>query len=76
MKIGRNDTCFCGSGKKFKQCCEGKATEKANVFTKWAAVIFGSLLLIGTLALMSSIATNDEPVTPGRVWSPEHQHWH
>jgi uncharacterized protein YecA (UPF0149 family) len=20
-KIGRNDPCFCGSGKKFKQCC-------------------------------------------------------
>ena len=21
-KIGRNDVCFCGSGKKFKKCCE------------------------------------------------------
>ncbi|MBU1685704.1 SEC-C domain-containing protein [Patescibacteria group bacterium] len=21
MKIGRNDPCTCGSGKKFKQCC-------------------------------------------------------
>lgn len=21
LKIGRNDSCFCGSGKKFKQCC-------------------------------------------------------
>lgn len=21
VKIGRNDPCFCGSGKKFKQCC-------------------------------------------------------
>nr|WP_318283143.1 MULTISPECIES: SEC-C metal-binding domain-containing protein [unclassified Ochrobactrum] len=20
-KIGRNDPCFCGSGKKFKKCC-------------------------------------------------------
>ncbi|WP_311270586.1 SEC-C metal-binding domain-containing protein [Sphingobium sp. WCS2017Hpa-17] len=20
-KIGRNDLCFCGSGKKFKRCC-------------------------------------------------------
>lgn len=76
MKIGRNDPCLCGSGKKYKQCCEGKATEKSNVFTKWTAVIFGSLLLIGTLAMMLSIARNDEPVTPGRVWSSEHQHWH
>ena len=21
-KTGRNDPCFCGSGKKFKKCCE------------------------------------------------------
>lgn len=21
MKVGRNDTCPCGSGKKFKKCC-------------------------------------------------------
>jgi hypothetical protein len=24
MKIGRNDPCFCGSGKKFKRCCINK----------------------------------------------------
>ena len=24
VKIGRNDLCPCGSGKKFKKCCEGK----------------------------------------------------
>ncbi len=24
MKIGRNDSCHCGSGKKFKKCCLGK----------------------------------------------------
>lgn len=21
IKIGRNDNCFCGSGKKYKKCC-------------------------------------------------------
>lgn len=21
FKIGRNDSCFCGSGKKYKKCC-------------------------------------------------------
>ncbi len=25
MKPGRNEPCYCGSGKKFKHCCEGKA---------------------------------------------------
>jgi hypothetical protein len=26
-KIGRNSPCPCGSGKKYKRCCEGKETE-------------------------------------------------
>ncbi|OGQ98705.1 MAG: hypothetical protein A2505_01950 [Deltaproteobacteria bacterium RIFOXYD12_FULL_55_16] len=26
IKIGRNDPCFCGSGKKFKKCCLGVDT--------------------------------------------------
>lgn len=25
-KLGRNDPCFCGSGKKYKKCCLGKET--------------------------------------------------
>ena len=24
MKVGRNDPCPCGSGKKYKKCCLGK----------------------------------------------------
>ena len=27
MKIGRNDPCPCGSGKKYKKCCQAKQTE-------------------------------------------------
>ncbi|GEM_PF-1400627 len=27
-KIGRNDPCPCGSGKKFKKCCEGRMIGK------------------------------------------------
>lgn len=30
IKIGRNDPCPCGSGKKFKKCCLGKS---ANAVT-------------------------------------------
>lgn len=26
LKLSRNDTCFCGSEKKFKKCCEPKLT--------------------------------------------------
>jgi hypothetical protein len=31
MKIGRNDPCHCGSGKKYKRCCLAK-DQSANVF--------------------------------------------
>lgn len=27
-KTGRNDSCPCGSGKKFKKCCESKGKTK------------------------------------------------
>lgn len=29
-KIGRNDPCFCGSGKKYKNCCMNKKEEVAK----------------------------------------------
>ena len=25
-KVGRNDPCPCGSGRKYKKCCQGKST--------------------------------------------------
>jgi hypothetical protein len=28
MKIGRNDPCPCGSGKKYKKCCVNKLSEQ------------------------------------------------
>ncbi|MCM8782474.1 MAG: SEC-C metal-binding domain-containing protein [Candidatus Omnitrophica bacterium] len=30
MKIGRNDPCPCGSGKKYKKCCLDKTTQEVN----------------------------------------------
>lgn len=30
MKLGRNDPCSCGSGKKFKHCCEGKVASRPS----------------------------------------------
>jgi len=29
MKLGRNDPCSCGSGKKYKHCCEGKVASRS-----------------------------------------------
>ena len=33
-KVGRNDPCPCGSGKKFKKCCESKMIGKKFMATK------------------------------------------
>lgn len=37
--IGRNDPCPCGSGKKYKKCCEAKdqAKEHAALESQWKA---------------------------------------
>ncbi len=37
VKQGRNELCFCGSGKKFKKCCEAKRevhTDHLNIITR------------------------------------------
>lgn len=37
-KIGRNDPCVCGSGKKYKQCClakKGGSGVKRKITAKW-----------------------------------------
>ena len=32
-KVGQNDPCPCGSGRKFKRCCEGKETNSTSSST-------------------------------------------
>ena len=34
MKPGRNDPCFCGSGKKYKKCCDGRVEAHAETATR------------------------------------------
>ena len=33
-KIGRNNNCSCGSGKKFKRCCLGKPLFQESLFER------------------------------------------
>lgn len=35
QKTGRNDPCPCGSGKKYKQCCQLKAATPRKLTAKW-----------------------------------------
>jgi len=75
-KPGRNDLCPCGSGKKFKQCCETKTARSA-----WAGrvlmVLVGAAILGGVAAgVMSFGEKSSAGPLPGTVWSPEHGHYH
>ncbi|MDF1584392.1 MAG: SEC-C metal-binding domain-containing protein [Methyloprofundus sp.] len=40
MKLGRNDPCHCGSGKKFKRCCMSSGSKQhAQVFDDVEAML-------------------------------------
>lgn len=71
-KIGRNDLCFCGSGKKFKKCCLGNRASaparpaipsvktEVEKIQKSAAVKKGAVLALGVFVLFST--------TSGDAW--------
>lgn len=74
-KPKRNDPCHCGSGKKYKNCCQDKdqsqLSSKLGLIGVVIAVIFG--LVIVAIAL-SGGGPQDCPA--GTVWSDAHQHCH
>lgn len=74
-KLGRNDPCACGSGKKFKHCCGGK-TPAARGSTLLLVVVV--LAVLGGLAagVLSFRESSSAGPAPGKVWSPEHGHYH
>ncbi len=56
-KVGRNDPCPCGSGKKFKKCCESKMAKRS----------IGNAQVLGGSQKMSSLfSRNVQPLTPSK----------
>ena len=74
-KLGRNDRCACGSGKKFKNCCEGKtsATSLHRVLMAALAIAVLGGIAAGVIALRDASSIQ---AAPGKVWSAEHGHFH
>lgn len=79
-KLGRNDACHCGSGKKYKVCHGLSSTKTLQLWT-----IVGVLVLAALWFLFSEsepaitpnrLSSPLEPAPPGKVWSVEHGHWH
>ena len=74
-KSGRNDTCPCGSGKKYKKCCALKQQrQRGNTVL---LVIVGLLMAAGLAAGVSSFMQGPgHSGKPSGVWSAEHGHYH
>jgi len=80
MKVGRNDPCACGSGKKFKHCCERARMHQQK---RRDSLARGVLLLLGPLgvaflvvASVSALRDRSAEGEARRVWSAAHNHWH
>ncbi|MDP6935962.1 MAG: SEC-C metal-binding domain-containing protein [Candidatus Marinimicrobia bacterium] len=60
MKTNRNDSCPCGSGKKYKHCCEAKTLQKGDgsPVIRWlitgAVGIFLAVLVWGVVEFFSA----------------------
>ncbi len=72
-KTGRNEPCPCGSGRKYKQCCLGKAARMSPA-QKILAWLIGAILLAGLIGILMTL-TGPQSAS-NMVWSEEHGHWH
>lgn len=74
MKVGRNQPCPCGSGKKYKHCCANKRTALGKIHKLFLSVL---VLLFVLSVVYAMVSWRDHEATGGsRVWSEEHRHWH
>jgi len=72
-RASRNDNCPCGSGRKYKYCCEGKARRMSVGGRVLLALVIG----VAVVGVVLAFANRSDPTSrPGQVWSPEHGHYH
>ena len=69
-KVGRNDACPCGSGRKYKQCCEGKAESRSQLG------LYAALAVLVAIAGVIVYTFTSEGSGPRQVWDPDHGHYH
>jgi hypothetical protein len=71
---GRNDACPCGSGKKYKKCCELKPRARSN---QVMLIVVGLLMAAGVAAgIAEFVGERNHVGTSQGVWSAEHGHYH
>lgn len=77
-RMGRNELCACGSGKKFKRCCgavDVAAEDPASRFFGVAAVLAGLMLVAAIVVTAREMFAGGEQAAR-KVWSEEHGHYH
>lgn len=75
QKPGRNDPCHCGSGEKYKHCCQEK--DSSSWTSNVAAIAIAIAVIVGLVILGLSLTGGNQPdCPPGTTWSAEHQHCH
>lgn len=70
-KVGRNDPCPCGSGKKYKQCCERKSEQMSRV-SQFAVIA----VVVAIAAALVYSFTGGQGGGGRQVWDPDHGHYH
>ena len=65
--VGRNDPCPCGSGRKYKRCCELSDAARSNQRTRLFAIL-GVIVVAGAIWAGMTLTGDDSNAT--RVGSP------
>ena len=73
-KIGRNDLCHCGSGKKYKKCCEARERSVAGYSRVLIVAVGGAVLAAIVIGIVSF--TSEPTANNVRIWDPAHGHYH
>ena len=71
-KTGRNDLCPCGSGRKFKKCCEAKTPARQQ--SRVLMIVVGAAVIGGLAVAATSFRSGGGGSV--RIWDPAHGHYH
>jgi len=72
-KPGRNDVCQCGSGKKYKKCCERRVRDSSTRSRLLMLTVGGTMLAALAIAMASFAGLGS---SGDRIWDPAHGHYH
>jgi SEC-C motif len=69
MRVGRNESCPCGSGKKYKHCCEG--TESSRGMSKGLMFLLCAIGAIAAAGLVPMIIDRTGKPAASRAATPQ-----